>query len=155
MLRLYKPERKDLDYRRSLLSDRDTMAYNEQWGGTIDFPEEKWETWYKKWVLSDENWRYYRYLYSEDIRSFVGEVAYHFDANCQAHIISIIIEATHRGKGYGKEGLSLLIEAAKQNCVTRLCDDIAIDNPCVSLFLNTGFTEAWRNEHCIMVELVL
>ena len=155
MLRLYKPEPEDLDYRRSLLSDRETMAYNEQWGGAIDFPEEKWETWYKRWVLSDEEQRYYRYLYSEDTGSFVGEAAYHFDADYQAHIISIIIEAAHRGKGYGKEGLLLLIDAAKKNGITRLCDNIAIGNPSVSLFLSAGFTEAWRNDHCIMVELVL
>ena len=32
----------DLDYRRSLLADPNTMSYNEKWGGAIDFPEKNW-----------------------------------------------------------------------------------------------------------------
>ena len=155
MITLHKPELKDLEYRQLLLADKDTMLYNQKWGGTIDFPKENWEAWYKRWVSSDDSERYYRYFYSEDTQSFVGEVSYHYDTQYQAYIVSIIVEAKYRGAGYGKEGLLLLIEAAKANGIAKLNDDIAIDNPSVSLFLNVGFTEAWRNEDCIMVELVL
>ncbi len=94
-------------------------------------------------------------FFSDTIKRFIREAAYHYDENYQACIVSLIVEAQYRGVGYGKKGLKLLIEAAKANGITRLCDNIAIDNPSVTLFLNTGFTEAWRNESFITVELVL
>lgn len=155
MLRLYKPKLENLGYRQALLSDKSTMSYNESWSGTIDFPKENWETWYKRWVLADESDRYYRTLYSEDVQGFVGEVAYHYDTSYRAHMVNILVEAKYRGLGYGKEGLLLLIKAAKKRGIPKLCDDIAIDNPGLALFLHLGFTEAWRNEKHILVELVL
>ena len=112
-LRLYKPALEDLDYRRSLLADPNTMSYNEKWGGAIDFPEKNWEPWYKSWVSADESQRYYRYLYAEDSQCFVGEAAYHYDAACQAHMVNLLVEARYRGRGYGNEGLLLLMKAAK------------------------------------------
>ena len=71
MLRLYKPAFEELGYRRSLLSDPATMSYNEKWGGTVDFPKEKWEAWYGQWLLADKRERWYRYLYSENEGCFV------------------------------------------------------------------------------------
>ena len=155
MLQLYKPELKDLNYRQALLADKDTMSYNEKWGGAITFPQENWKSWYKQWILSDERQYYYRYLFAESLQRFVGEIAYHYDATEQAYIANIIIESKYRNAGYGKKGLLFLIEAAKANGIPKLCDTIAIDNPSIALFLKTGFSELWRNENCIMVELVL
>ena len=43
MITPWKPEIKDLWFRQALLADPETMAYNRAWGGTIPFPEEKWE----------------------------------------------------------------------------------------------------------------
>ena len=43
---LHRPALEELSFRQSLLSDPDTMAYNHAWGGTIDFPQERWEDWY-------------------------------------------------------------------------------------------------------------
>lgn len=155
MLQLYKPKLKELSYRQALLADKDTMSYNEKWGGAITFPQENWESWYKQWILSDERQYYYRYLFAESLQRFVGEIAYHYDTTEQAYIANIIIEAKYRNAGYGKKGLSLLMEAAKANGIPKLCDTIAIDNPGIALFLKTGFSELWRNENYIMVELVL
>ena len=152
MLRLYKPAFEELGYRRSLLSDPATMSYNEKWGGTVDFPKEKWEAWYGQWLLADKRERWYRYLYSENEGCFVGEIAYRYDSGFQAYIVNLLVVAKHRGKGYGRQGLRLLLETAEANGITRLCDTIAADNPAVALFLDSGFTEVWRNDDCIMVE---
>ena len=54
MLKLIKPEIGQLEYRQKLIADSDTMAYNVKWGGTIDFPPEKWEKWYER-CLNDAN----------------------------------------------------------------------------------------------------
>lgn len=125
MLRLYKPRLENLGYRQALLSDKSTMSYNERWDGTIDFPKENWGAWYKRWVLSEESDCCYRTLYSEDVQGVVGEAAYHYDTSHRAHMVNIFVEAKYRGLGYGKEGLLLLMEAAKKKGIPKLCDDIA------------------------------
>lgn len=155
MLELYKPKKEELYYRRALLGDEATMAYNAKWGGTIAFSRQNWDSWYERWLLADEKERYYRYLYSWKEQSYVGEVCYRYDALYGEYIVSIIVEAKHRGKGYGGTGLRLLIEAARQNGIEKLCDDIAIGNPSVKLFLREGFREVWRNEDCVMMERAL
>lgn len=48
MLKLIKPEIGQLEYRQRLIADSDTMAYNAKWGGTIDFPPEKWGKWHER-----------------------------------------------------------------------------------------------------------
>lgn len=59
--------------------------------------------------------------------------------------------APYRNKGYGQSGLKALLKAAKQNGITALYDDIAIDNPSVSLFLKLGFEILWQNDEVIRV----
>lgn len=43
MITLYKPAIEDMFFRKELLADEETMAYNNAHGDTISFPEEKWE----------------------------------------------------------------------------------------------------------------
>ena len=57
-----------------------------------------------------------------------------------------------RGKGYGAQGLELLCAAAKENGITVLYDDIAVDNPAVRLFLAHGFYEDHRTEEKIVLK---
>ena len=71
------------------------------------------------------------------------------------YIADMIICAQYRGAGCGTEGLKLLCEAARKNHVPALYDDIAIDNPSVSLFLKNGFTIDYQTEDIIMVKRVL
>ena len=149
MIKLYEPKIEDLWFRKALLSDEKTMSYNYRWGGVISFPEENWEDWYDYWVINTDNKRYYRYLLNEN-NEFVGEIAYHFDG--EHYIASIIVCYEFRNKGYGKEGLVLLCKAAKENGVKTLYDDIAIDNPAISLFLKLGFIEEYRNDEIIMLK---
>ena len=50
MIEQYKPELKDLWFRKKMLEDEETMTYNKAWGGTIPFPEEDWKEWYDHWI---------------------------------------------------------------------------------------------------------
>ena len=77
MLEIVTPDLADLWFRRSLLSDEETMSYNHAWGGTVSFPEEKWQDWYDRWIVHPDGQRYYRYL--KDGNGFVGEIAYRYD----------------------------------------------------------------------------
>lgn len=151
MLTLYEPNYEDLWFRQMMLADEDTMSYNHAWGGTIPFGKDKWRGWYDCWIADPDGKRYYRYLKNED-GQFVGEIAYHYDAEMQQEIANVMIYAKYRRRGYGGEALDLLCSAAKSNGVSVLYDDIAIDNPAVSLFLKHGFVEESRTEEIILLK---
>ena len=67
----------------------------------------------------------------------------------------MIVASEYRGRGYGRKGLQLLCDAAKENGVDVLRDDIAIDNPAAPLFLKAGFTEEYRTDEIIMLKIDL
>ena len=112
MLKIYKPNLEDLWFREKILNDKETMSYNNHWGGVIPFPKEKWEGWFDYWIANPDSKRYYRYLVNEN-NDYVGEIAYHFDG--EHYLANVIIFAKYRHKGYGSEGLQLLCEKAKEN----------------------------------------
>lgn len=151
MLILYEPKYEDLWFRQMMLADEETMSYNHAWGGTISWPKEKWKDWYNYWISAPGGTRYYRYLINSD-GQFVGEIAYHYDPDIHHEIANVIIYSQYRGKGYGGEALDLLCSAAKDNGVSDLYDDIAIDNPGIKLFLKHGFTEEYRTEEKIFLK---
>ncbi len=152
MITAYKPALRDLWFRRQFLADEATMSYNAPWGGTIPFPENAWEAWYDHWMIHHDHRRFYRYLQDSETKSFVGEIAYHYDEARRIWLADVIVASEYRGRGYGTEGLQLLCEAAKTNGVDILRDDIAIDNPAVPLFLKAGFTEEYRTDEIIMLK---
>lgn len=147
----YKPQLEELWFRESLMADPETMSYNDAWGGTIPFPREKWAGWYESWVKNPRKC-FYRYITSGKSRSFVGEAAYHYDDDLQLYLADVIISARCRRQGYGKAGLELLCDAARNAGITELYDNIAIDNPGITLFLQCGFHEEYRTEEIIMLQ---
>ncbi len=141
MVHLHKPRYEDLWFREMMLSDPETMAYNRAWGGTISFAEERWGQWFSRWVEPGTDGFFYRYL-ADDMGRFVGEVAYHLeDVRCMA---DVIVHAPFRGRGYGREGLELLLNSAREHGFSAIYDDISADNPSISLFKKTGFVEQCR-----------
>ena len=151
MIKTHKPTLDELWFRENLLADVNTMSYNAAWGGTIPFPKKNWAKWYDTWLGGSEYRHYYRYLYDTDSRSFVGEIAYHYDDSREIHICDVIVSAKHRNRGFGTIGIRLLCEAAKDNRIKTLYDDIAADNPSYTLFLKNGFMIEFQNDEVIMV----
>ncbi|MBO4682454.1 MAG: GNAT family N-acetyltransferase [Bacilli bacterium] len=150
-LETYLPKLEDLWFRKTMLEDEETMSYNHAWGGTVSFPKDRWNDWYQYWVIEDDGQRYYRYLKNEK-GVFVGEIAYHYSDFYHGYMANIIIYSKYRHQGYGREGLKILCEVAKENGITYLYDDIAIDNPAISLFLKEGFVEEYRTEEIILLK---
>ena len=74
---LHRPSLGELSFRQRLLKDPETMAYNHAYGGTIDFPRERWSDWYARWVEDETGERFYRCLLCPETGEFVGEAAYH------------------------------------------------------------------------------
>ena len=95
--------------------------------------------------------RYYRYLKDGTGRP-VGEIAYHYDGDAGITLANVIVYAPCRGNGYGGEGLELLCRAAAANGIRTIRDDIAADNPAVSMFLARGFEEEYRTDAVIMLK---
>ncbi|MBR3393522.1 MAG: GNAT family N-acetyltransferase [Firmicutes bacterium] len=151
MLTLYEPRLEDLWFRQMMLEDEETMSYNHAWGGTIPWPKERWQAWYDEWIIHHQSRRFYRYL-QDETGAFIGEIAYHYDDEISGYIADIIVYAKYRGKGYGSQGLDLLLTAARKNGIRVLYDNIAIDNPARKLFLKHGFSEEYRTEEIIMLK---
>lgn len=149
MVSLHKPTSDELWFRQALLADPPTMSYNDAWGGTIAFDEGQWDDWFDWWVTHDGGERLYRYLVDDERDEFVGEVAYHYDAAERIFLADVIVLASERGRGYGREGLLLLCQAARENGVTTLYDNIAPDNPAIALFRSCGFVEDHRTDEAI------
>ena len=149
-LELYKPTLEDLWFRQKMLEDDETMSYNAHWGGAVPFPEEDWKDWYDHWVINNEDNRFYRYVKDGD--NFIGEIAYHFDKTYNGYVANVIVYAKYRNRGYGTEALNMLCEAVKESGASVLYDDIAIDNPAISLFLKAGFKEEYRTNEIILLK---
>ena len=147
---LYRPELDDLVYREKWLGDPETMSYNHAYGGTIPFPCARWAGWYDQWIEAEEGC-YYRYLRLGDSGEFVGNISYHYDEEYGEYMCEVLISAQYRGKGFGRQGLALLCEAAKANGVKRLLDNIAIDNPAAAMFLRGGFRERGRTDEFVFL----
>ena len=154
MIRFHKPLPEELIFRRQLLSDEETMSYNARWGGAVGFPQERWSSWYSRWVEYPDR-RFYAYLYSEEEKAFVGEAAYHFDEELDGYIVDVIVHSRYRGRGYGTQGLRLLCEQARRDGLEVLYDNIAEDNPSLSLFLKNGFERVRDTADGILVKKVL
>lgn len=110
------PKFEELEYRRKLLSDEETMAYNIGHGetyetGCIDFNKITWRNWISLWVNNVPE-RYYAYIIKIDENIPVGEVALRFDSEKNSYCVNIIIEAKHRGSGLSEQALKLLMDIA-------------------------------------------
>ena len=151
VMELVTPTLAEMHFRQSLLSDEATMAYNHAYGGTIDFPQARWEKWYRKWIGAEDPHYFYRYLYSRVLDAYVGEAAYHYEAETGRYLCDVIVHANYRDQGFGTLGLNLLCNAAKANGIEELYDEILLDNPSVHLFLKNGFEEVGCTEEAYIV----
>jgi RimJ/RimL family protein N-acetyltransferase len=108
------PTINELDYRRKLLSDADTMSYNVGYGvngtGRCPATREQSESWYRNWFSAPD--RYYAYIIRSDDNQPVGDVDIHYDRKYDTYLIGVVIEAKYRGNGYSEEALRLLADKA-------------------------------------------
>lgn len=152
-LELYKPKLEDLWFRQMMVEDDETMSFNDHWGGAVSFPKEDWQGWYNHWIKNSGDER--QYFYVKDGDTFIGEIAYHYDKTYDGNVANVLIYAKYRKQGYGTEALKLLVQLVKDNGFDVLYDDIAIDNPAISIFLKEGFIEEYRTDEIILLKKVL
>ena len=117
---LHVPRFEELWYRQELLADAETMAYNRGYesrdleydkeSGCIDFPKERWRTWYDSWIGNER--RFYAYIVRAADGRFVGEVNFHRTKEEKFYEMGVVVEKESREKGYGKKALELLLKTA-------------------------------------------
>lgn len=153
-LKLVIPTLKELDYRKRLLVDNETMTYNKGFDefkgynketGCIDFDESLWNEWYSRWVNNTPN-RYYAYIIKINENIPVGEVALRYEEDQKGYCVNIIIEAKHRGNGYSEEALRLLVDIAFNELkAEKIYDDFpATRSSAEKLFNKFGFRRISR-----------
>jgi RimJ/RimL family protein N-acetyltransferase len=142
-LKLYFPTANELEYRRKLIADEETMEYNIGYGengtGCYFRTPEQIKEWYQNLNNGTDN--FYAYSLIDEVNIPVGEVSIHYSDYYHKHIVGIIIEACHRGKGYAQEALTLLVKYAFYEMnLNEIADDIPIERTNAdALFKKIGF----------------
>ncbi len=97
-----------------MMSDPETMSYNAPWfppDGCIPDPDSAWAELQKSWIGKAPE-RFYAFLQRKSDGVFVGDVNYHRNPKENRCDMGIVIYAPERGKGYGRQGLCLLLDRA-------------------------------------------
>ena len=147
-IELVVPNKEDMCYREKCMSDPETMSYNAGYDvsydgyhydtGCIDFPKEKWEDWYNV-KMTNPNF-YYAYIKDVDTNEYVGYLNFNLDSNTGHATMGIVIESTHRGKGYMKPALIRMINVAKAKGVKVLTDTVPENRVgALNVFYSLGF----------------
>ena len=159
---LHVPTYVELWYRQKLLADPATMSYNRGYDldfsgydratGCISFPETAWRTWYNQWI-SREPQRFYAYVMRSD-GLFLGEVDLHRSEDEPWYEMGVVLEAAHRGRGYGRPALELLLHHAfsvlKADAVRNSFE--VERTAALKLHLAAGFREIGREDGIVWLE---
>ena len=144
-LRLYIPRPEDGWFYTQMMSDPKTMSYNAPWfppDGCIPEPEAEWRKLQETWIGKEPE-RFYAFLQRKCDGAFVGDVNYHLVPGNTWHEIGIVVYAPERGKGYGGQGLRLLLDRAFiVDVVARLRNEFEVTRAAAcSIHRATGFRE--------------
>lgn len=156
-LTLHIPSEEELAYRRFLIADEATMAYNMGYGdngtGTYHHTPEQAKRWYRYWM---DGGNYYAYAVRSSDNVPVGEVSIHFPEGYPREKgigwIGVIIQGDCRHQGYGEEALRLLVHQAFHVLgLRKLLDDIPLERAsAIRIFERVGFR---RNDTDGVMEL--
>ncbi|MBR5095113.1 MAG: GNAT family N-acetyltransferase [Oscillospiraceae bacterium] len=140
-----------------MLADPATMSYNAAWWppeGCIPFPRGDWAAWHGRWV-GQAPARFFAYLRQRGDGAVVGYVDYHRAPDRDCCDMGILLRASERGKGYGREGLQLLLDRAfRIDGVPRL-HNVFEPTRAAALHLHKalGFRETGREEGLVHLTL--
>lgn len=156
-LRLYIPRPEDGWFYVKMMSDPETMAYNAPWfppDGCIPAPESEWLELQSFWIGKEPE-RFYAFLQRKCDGAFVGDVNYHYNPKQNRCDMGILIYAPERGKGYGGQGLCLLLNRAfKVGGVSRLHNDFETSrNAAYHIHKAAGFRETGVIDGFVQLEL--
>ncbi|OEF99001.1 hypothetical protein BHF71_09945 [Vulcanibacillus modesticaldus] len=101
-----RPKYDGISYINKLWSDEETTS---ELGGPFSLTEEKAKTWYPKMVNPTDGKNFYCLIFNYNNEP-VGEVSFHrYNSKTKTAELNIKIEGKHRGNGYSKEALQLIL----------------------------------------------
>ena len=156
-LQLYIPRPEDGWFYVRMLSDPETMAYNAPWfppDGCIPEPESEWPEMQRSWIGKEPD-RFYAFLQRISDGAFVGDVNYHESPEQDRRDIGIVIYAPERGKGYGGQGLKLLLDRAfRTDGISRLYNDFETTRAAAyRIHKAAGFRETGTADGIVRLEI--
>ena len=156
-LQLYIPHPEDGWFYVKMMSDPETMAYNTPWfppDGCIPAPESEWKELQGSWIGKEPE-RFYAFLQRKYDGAFVGDVNYHYNPKQNWCDMGIVIYAPEREKGYGRQGLRLLMDHAfKVGGISRLHNDFETTRGAAyHIHKAVGFRETGIVDGIIQLEL--
>lgn len=155
-LELYIPQPEDMSFRREMMEHPDTMAYNAGWEvsypgyhpdtGCIDFPRSEWAETCAR-LTGDMPHSFYAYLRERSSGAFMGEVSFHPSFDGPWAEMGVVLHAPHKGRGYGRAALELLVERAFVDCgVTVLHNTFEPErSAALAIHRAVGFREVGRD----------
>ncbi len=149
-IKLYIPKIEELWFREKCMSDKGTMEYNAGYDvhyagyhydtGCIDFPKDKWESWYNEKMLNPNF--YYAYIFDVDLNQFVGYVNFNINSESKKATMGIVINKDFQGMGYMRPAMQELIKAAKAKNVKYLTDTVPeVRERALRVFYDLGFNK--------------
>lgn len=156
-LQFYIPRPEDGWFYVKMMRDPATMAYNASWfppDGCFPAPEEEWRRLQESWIGKAPE-RFYAFLQRKSDGTFVGDVNYHYNPEQDWYDMGIVIYAPERGKGYGKQGLRLLLDRAfNVDGISRLHNDFETNrDSAYHIHKAVGFRETGMVDGFIQLEL--
>ena len=156
-LQLHIPRPEDGWFYLRMMSDPATMAYNAPWfppDGCLPDPAASWANLQAEWIGRAPE-RFYAFLRRMSDGAFVGDVNYHADTARDRWDMGIVIYAPERGRGYGRQGLRLLLDRAfRVDGVARLHNEFetAREAAC-RIHRALGFRMVERSDGLVRLEL--
>lgn len=146
-----------------LLADPATMSYNRGYDldfagydretGCIAFPETRWREFWDDWRSGQDPRRFYAYVMGADSQ-FLGEVDLHRSEDEPWYEMGVVLEAAHRGKGYGRPALELLLHHAFSELKAETVRNCFEEERAAALkiHLAAGFREIGREDGAVWLE---
>ncbi len=139
-----------------MMTDPTTMAYNAPWfppDGCIPNPEEDWANLMENWIGHEPQF-FYAYLKRTSDGAFVGDVCFHYKPEKDWWDMGVLIYAPERGRGYGKEGLTLLADYAFSHGVRVLHNEFETTRDAAyRIHRAVGFEEVGRENGIVQLQL--
>lgn len=120
-LELYIPKMEDMAFRREMMENPATMAYNAGWEvsypgyhpdtGCIDFPRSEWAEAHAR-LTGEMPHSFYAYLRERSSGAFMGEVNFSPSSDGPWCEMGVVLHAPYKGRCYGRAALTLLAEKA-------------------------------------------
>ena len=156
-LQLYIPRQADGWFYEKMMSDPETMAYNAPWfppDGCIPDADAEWLRLQESWIGHAPH-RFYAFLQRKTDGAFVGDVCYHFTPDRNWWDMGIVVYAPERGKGYGTQGLHLLLDQAfRVDGVPRLHNEFETTRDAAyHIHRAAGFREVGETDGILQLEL--